>query len=98
MNPKCTTPEILKRFAILIQNDRRLEKAKVGHGGRFSNIQYVASDSILPPLKLAIRLKFFRDPVMPSRDSSSGDIEPPVQDDAGFSRHFPAMINRHITG
>jgi len=45
---------------------------------------------MLPPLKLAIRLKFFRDPVMPSRDFSSKDIEPPAQEGAGFSRHFPA--------
>lgn len=51
---------------------------KGGHGGRISNIKYFPSDSILPPSKLSIRLKFFRDPVMPSRDSSSGDIEPPA--------------------
>jgi hypothetical protein len=70
----------------------------MGHEGRISNIKYFASDSILPPLKLSIRLKFFRDPVMPSRDSSSGDIEPPAQGDAGFSRQFPAKINRHIPG
>jgi len=60
--------------------------------------KYLPSDSILAPLKLAIRLKFFRDLVMPSRDSSSGDIEPPAQGDAGFSRHFPAKVNRHIPG
>lgn len=63
-----------------------------------SNINYFSSDSILPPIKLSIRLKFFRDPVMPSRDSSSGDIEPLAQGDAGFSRQFPAKINRHIPG
>jgi hypothetical protein len=28
--------------------------------------------------------------LMPSRDSKPGDIEPPTQDGAGFSRHFPA--------
>jgi hypothetical protein len=43
-----------------------------------SIIKYFPSGSILPPLKLAIRLKFFRDLLMPSRDSSSGDIEPPA--------------------
>jgi hypothetical protein len=55
-----------------------------------SNIKYFPSDSMLPRFKFAIRLKSFHDLVMPSRDSSSGDIEPPPQDDAGFSRHFPA--------
>jgi hypothetical protein len=69
-----------------------------GHRGRILNIKYLPSDSMLPPLRLAMRLKFFRDPVMPSRDSGSGDIEPPPQDDAGFSRHFPAKVNRHIPG
>jgi hypothetical protein len=58
------------------------------------NIKHFLSDSMLPPLKLAIRLKFLRELVMSSRDSSSGNIEPPAQDDAGFSRHFPAKINR----
>jgi hypothetical protein len=40
----------------------------------------------------------FRDPVMPSRDSSCADVEPPAQSDAGFSRQLPAKINRHIAG
>jgi len=49
---------------------------------------------MLPPLKLSIRRNFFSDLVMPSRYSCSGDIEPPTQDDAGFSLHFPVKINR----
>jgi hypothetical protein len=68
-----------------------------GHGG-ISNIKYLPSDSIVPPLKHAIRPEFFRDPVMHSRDSSSGDVEPPAQAEAGFSRQFPAKINRPIPG
>jgi hypothetical protein len=60
------------------------------------NVKYFPSDTIFPPFKLAIRLKFFRDLVMPSRDSSSGNIESRAQDDVGFSRHFPAKVNRHI--
>jgi len=53
---------------------------------------------MLPPLKPAIDLKFFRNPAMPSRDSSFADTEPLTQDDAGFSRHFPAKINCRIPG
>jgi len=68
--------------------------ASVGHEGCISNIKYSPSDSIVAPLKLAIRLKFFRDPAMPRRDSSAANIEPPAQGDAGFSRQLPAKINR----
>lgn len=45
-----------------------------GHRGRVLNIKYFPSDAIVPPLKLAILLKFLRDPVMPSRDSSSAAV------------------------
>ena len=71
---------------------------KRGLEGRISNVKYFSSDSILLPIKFAIRLKFFRDLLMPSRDSSSGDIKPLAQGDAGFSRYFPAKVNRHIPG
>ena len=40
---------------------------KAGYEGRIYIIKYFPSDSMLPPLKFAIRLKFFRDPAMPSR-------------------------------
>ena len=39
---------------------------KGGQRGRISNIKYFSSDSIVPTLKLAIRIKFFRDPAIDS--------------------------------
>jgi len=44
-----------------------------------SNIKYFPSNTIVPSLKLVIRLKLYRDPAMPSRDPSSADVEPPAK-------------------
>jgi len=66
-----------------------------GHGGRISNIKYFPSDSIVPPFKLAIRLKFFRDPAMPSRDSSlKRSSSPSLQNRLAPKQH---RLQRHRT-
>jgi len=57
----------------LFRNPSTLKK---GLGVRISIINYFSSDSMFPPLKPGIRLKFFRDLAMSLGNSSSGDIEP----------------------